>query len=47
VTEIVGGTTFGYSEIGSAYIETVPISTITSARTFARTGRSMKNLAII
>src|SRR5262249_61085942 len=42
VTEIVGGTTLGYCEIGSRTSETRPIRTKTSASTLERTGRSMK-----
>src|SRR5262249_9880419 len=43
VTEIVGGTTLGYCEIGSRIRETRPMRTNTKAKTLERTGRSMKN----
>src|ERR1700720_3337546 len=44
---MVGGTTLGYWATGRAYSATAPISTMTIASTFARTGRSMKNLEIM
>ena len=47
VTETVGGTTFGYCATGSDNSDTKPTTTIRMAMTFARTGRSMKNLEII
>src|SRR5579875_260522 len=46
VTTMVGGTTLGYCDTGSAKIATAPISTIRIAMTFARTGRSIKNFEI-
>src|SRR3546814_8003873 len=39
-----GGTTFGYSPIGSSGIEIRPAAKITIDSTAAKTGRSMKNL---
>ena len=47
VTETVGGTTSGYCDTGKANRDAMPITTISMAMTFARTGRSMKNLEII
>ena len=42
-TTIVGGTTSGYSEIGSARIESSPARKISRESTAAKIGRSMKN----
>src|SRR3954468_22212764 len=44
---MVGGTTFGYWATGRANSATAPIRTKRMAKTLAKTGRSMKNLAII
>ena len=44
VTCTVGGVIGGYCEIGSWKIATPPSRTMRNAMTFARTGRSMKNL---
>src|SRR5271154_3786877 len=44
---MVGGTTLGYWALGNCRSETRPISTITMARTFASTGRSMKKREIM
>src|SRR5580692_11670366 len=43
---MVGGTTLGYWLTGNPKIATTPMSTVTSAMTLARTGRSMKNFEI-
>src|SRR4051812_77206 len=45
-TRMVGGATVGYCAIGSLVIDTVPSTSTKSAITHAKTGRSMKNLAI-
>jgi hypothetical protein len=42
VTETVGGVTLGYWATGSRSSATAPITIMTSASTFERTGRSMK-----
>src|ERR1700722_9962752 len=47
VTCTVGGTTFGYCEVGRLTSETSPITTKNSARTLARTGRSIKKREIM
>ena len=47
VTEMVGGTTFGYCATASLKSDTAPITTMRTASTFARTGRSMKNFEIM
>ena len=44
MTCTVGGVIGGYCEIGSWKIATPPSRTMRNAMTFARTGRSMKNL---
>ena len=41
-----GGTTLGYCAIGRTAIDRPPSRVITMESTMARTGRSMKNLAI-
>src|SRR6185503_2584035 len=41
----VGGVIGGYCETGSTKSATAPSRIVTNAMTFARTGRSMKNLA--
>jgi hypothetical protein len=45
VTCTVGGVIGGYSETGRTPTATRPSRIVTNAMTFARTGRSMKNLA--
>ena len=47
VTWTVGGVTCGYCATGSENSATPPIRIITTAMTFARTGRSMKNFEIM
>src|SRR3984957_19905623 len=47
VTWTVGGTTFGYCEVGRLTSATSPMTTKNSARTLARTGRSMKKREIM
>src|ERR1700733_10462205 len=47
VTCTVGGTTFGYCDVGRLTSETSPITTKNSARTLARTGRSIKKREIM
>src|SRR6202041_1150241 len=47
VTCTVGGTTFGYCEVGRLTSETSPITTKNNARTLARTGRSIKKREIM
>src|SRR5712675_168680 len=44
---MVGGTTLGYCATGSENSDTPPITIISTASTFARTGRSMKNFEIM
>src|SRR5258708_15249622 len=44
---MVGGTTFGYCATGSENSDTPPITIMSTASTFARTGRSMKNFEIM
>src|ERR1700691_741211 len=46
-TCMVGGTTFGYCEVGNRRSATSPIRTKTSASTLASTGRSMKKREIM
>src|SRR5438105_10205887 len=46
-TTMVGGATVGYCAIGSLVMETLPITRMNSAITHAKTGRSMKNFAIV
>src|SRR3984885_4588291 len=47
VTCTVGGTTFGYCDVGRLTSETSPMTTKNSARTLARTGRSIKKREIM
>src|SRR5271165_3068638 len=47
VTCTVGGTTFGYCEVGRLTSATSPMTTKNSARTLASTGRSMKKREIM
>ena len=44
VTTTDGGTTSGYSEIGSIWIDRIPAIRMTMDSTAAKIGRSMKNL---
>src|SRR5450756_1728017 len=46
VTTMDGGATDGYCEIGSCVVATPPITSMNSASTHAKTGRSMKNWAM-
>src|ERR1700722_14229094 len=47
VTCTVGGATFGHCDVGRLTSETSPITTKNSARTLARTGRSIKKREIM